>query len=52
MSWRMTHSEPWFANHVATLEIGGRQATVTFEKAITEDSGEPGLQGIYERRLV
>ncbi|HLL56608.1 MAG TPA: alkaline phosphatase family protein, partial [Rubrobacteraceae bacterium] len=52
MSWRMTHSEPWFENHVATLEIGGRQATVTFEKAITEGSGEPSLQGIYERRLV
>jgi hypothetical protein len=52
MSWRMTHREPWFENHVATLEIGGRQATVTFEKAITEGSGEPSLQGIYERRLV
>jgi hypothetical protein len=52
MSWRMTHSEPWFENYVATLEIGGRQATVTFEKAITEGSGEPSLQGIYERRLV
>jgi hypothetical protein len=48
----MTHQKPWFENHVATLELQGRRATVTFEKAITEGSGEPDLQRIYERRLV
>jgi PhoD-like phosphatase len=52
MSWRLTHDEPWFENHVATLELDGKHARITFEKAITGSSGEPGLEKIYERRLV
>jgi hypothetical protein len=51
ITWRLTHDEPWFENHVATLELDGRRAGITFEKAVLQDSGEPGLQEIYERRL-
>ncbi len=51
MSWRLTHRRPWFENHVATLELEGRQATVTFEKSVLDGSGEPGLERLYERRL-
>jgi hypothetical protein len=52
MSWRLTHDEPWFENHVATLELGGRHASITFERAIQDDSSEPGLRKIFTRRLV
>jgi hypothetical protein len=51
MSWRLTHDEPWFQNHVATLKINGREATLTSEKAVLDSSGEPDLQEIHERRL-
>ncbi|MDQ3943046.1 MAG: alkaline phosphatase family protein, partial [Actinomycetota bacterium] len=52
MSWRLTHQELWFENQVATLELEGRRATLTFEKAVLDGSGEPDLEKIYERRLV
>jgi len=51
ISWHLTHDEPWFENHVATLQLDGQRAKITFEKAILNDSGEPGLQEIYELRL-
>jgi hypothetical protein len=51
MDWRLTHSEPWFENHVATLELDGPHAKITFEEAIQNNSGEPDLQSIYERNL-
>jgi hypothetical protein len=51
MSWHLTHNKPWFENHVATLELDGRHASITFEKAVQDDSGEPGLQKIFACRL-
>ncbi len=51
ISWRLTHDKPWFENHVATLVLEGRRATLTFEKAILNSSGEPDLERIYERCL-
>jgi hypothetical protein len=51
ITWRLTHDEPWFENHVATLELDGPNAGITFEKAVLQDSGEPGLQEICERPL-
>jgi hypothetical protein len=51
LSWRLTHDEPWFENHVATLELDGKHAKITFERAVTGSSGEPSLEKIYERRL-
>ena len=51
MSWHLTHNEPWFENHVATLVFDGRQAHITFERAIQEDSDEPGLQEIFTHPL-
>jgi PhoD-like phosphatase len=52
MNWRLTHESLWFENQVATLELNGRQATLTFEKAVLDGSGEPGLEKIYEYHLV
>ena len=51
LTWRLTHDYPWFENHVATLQLDGRSARIFFEKAILEDSREPGLQEIFNRRL-
>jgi hypothetical protein len=51
MSWRLTNQELWYENQVATLELEDQQATLTFEKTILDDSGEPGLKTIYERKL-
>jgi len=51
VSWHLTHDKPWFENHIATLELDGRNASITFERAIQNDSGEPGLQKIFARRL-
>jgi hypothetical protein len=51
MSWHLTHDRPWFENHVATLELEGRQANITFEEAFTDAAGEPGLRRIFTRRL-
>ena len=52
VSWRLTHERPWSENNVASIVLEGQQATPTFEKAALDDSGEPGLEKIYERRLV
>jgi hypothetical protein len=51
LGWCLTHDEPWFENHVATLELDGRRARITFEEAVQGGSREPGLRKIYERRL-
>jgi hypothetical protein len=52
MRWRLTHEGLWFENQVATLELEGREATLTFEKAVLDGSGEPQLEKICEYRLV
>ncbi len=52
LTWRLTHDEPWFENHVATLELDSQRAKITFERAVTDGSGEPSLEKIYERHLI
>jgi hypothetical protein len=51
ISWHLTHDEPWFENHVATLELDGRHASLTFEIATQDGQGEPGLREIFACRL-
>jgi hypothetical protein len=51
LSWRLTHEEPWFENHVATFELDGQHAKITFEEAVQDDSGEPELREIYLRPI-
>jgi hypothetical protein len=50
LSWRLAHDAPFFDNQVATLELEGRGATITFEGAFL-DGEEPGLQELYSLRL-
>ena len=49
--WRLAHEEPWFANHVSTLQLRGREASLKVEKTGPEETGEPLLRTILERRL-
>jgi hypothetical protein len=51
LRWSLTHKEPWFANHVSTLEFRGREASLKVEKTTPEDAGKPRLHEILERRL-
>src|SRR5918997_3000643 len=46
--WRLTHKEPWFENHVSTLMLRGREATLKVEKTTPEDTEEPHLHKILE----
>ena len=51
LRWHLLHGEPWFDNHVSSLAIRGREASLRVEKTIPEDAGEPHLYPILERRL-
>ena len=51
VGWRLTHDEPWFDNHVSTIEFRGREATLRVEKTTPENAGEPRLYTILEHRL-
>jgi hypothetical protein len=51
VEWHLMHEEPWFDNHVSTLELRGREAKLKVEKTTPEDAGEPRLYPLLERRL-
>ena len=51
LCWRLMHEKPWFDNHLSTLELRGRQATLKVEKTIPEDAGEQRLYTLLEQRL-
>jgi hypothetical protein len=51
LAWRLTNDATFFDNQVATLEFEGRQATITFEKAVLDTSKEPVLEKLYRYRL-
>jgi hypothetical protein len=51
VTWRLTHDHPWFQNQVATLQLDGQSSRITFEEAVTSDSGEPGLRKMFARSL-
>jgi hypothetical protein len=54
VGWRLTHKRPWFSNHLGTIELEGRQATLNVERTVpvgTENPDEARLQKILEHRL-
>ncbi|HKH11548.1 MAG TPA: alkaline phosphatase D family protein [Rubrobacter sp.] len=51
LAWSLTHDEPFFDNQVATLDLDGPRAEITFEGAVLDGSGEPGLKKLYRHRL-
>jgi hypothetical protein len=51
ISWRMTHDAAFFDNQIVTLELDGRSATITYEKAVLDAANEPALEKLYRHRL-
>ncbi len=41
----------FFDNQIATIELGNRNATITFQKAVLDASKEPTLEKLYQHRL-
>ena len=51
ITWRLLHDDPWFDNHISTLKLRGREASLQVEKTTPEDNGEPRLEKILEHKL-
>ncbi|MGH3087997.1 MAG: alkaline phosphatase D family protein [Rubrobacteraceae bacterium] len=49
--WNLLHDEPWFDNHISTIEFKGREARITVEKTVPENAVEPDLYPILTRKL-
>jgi len=45
-TWEITRG-PWFENNLATLEIAGRNLSVTFECAIADGTDDPPLETVW-----
>jgi hypothetical protein len=50
-TWRMTHDAVFFENQIATLELEGRSATITFDKSVLDASKDPALEKLNRHRL-
>jgi hypothetical protein len=51
LSWDLVHQEPWFHNHISSLRIRNREATLKVEKTTPYNKDEPELFPILEHRL-
>src|ERR671921_1359306 len=51
IGWHLVHENPWFHNHVSSLEIRGRSARLKVERTTPENDDEPQLYRILEHRL-
>ncbi|MEJ7814863.1 MAG: alkaline phosphatase D family protein [Rubrobacter sp.] len=50
-TWRLANDAAFFDNQIATIELGNRNATITFQKAVLDASKEPTLEKLYQHRL-
>jgi len=51
ISWRLVHTEPWFDNQIAALELHHREARFRIEKTVPSDSLEPRLDTVLEHQI-
>ena len=51
LRWSLVHETPWFDNHISTIKLRGREASLVVEKTIPEDLGEPRLHPLLEHKL-
>ena len=49
--WNLVRRAPWFDNHISTINLRGRRATLKVEKTTPENAGEPHLEKIFEHKL-
>jgi PhoD-like phosphatase len=50
LTWEITDG-PWFDNQVATLDLDGRRATFSLDKAVGAGDEHPRLERVVSRRL-
>ena len=50
VGWRFLQPAT-FDNHVASIEIEGREAVLRLDKALPSDNGDPRLETVFERRV-
>ena len=51
LNWQLVHREPWFHNHISSLQIRDREATLKVEKTTPYNNDEPNLFPVLEHRL-
>src|SRR5215203_4981074 len=51
LSWHLVHREPWFHNHISSLQIREREATLKVEKTNPYNNDESNLFPVLEHRL-
>jgi hypothetical protein len=51
LSWQLVHREPWFHNHISSLQLRDREATLRVEKTNPYNDDKPNLFPILEHRL-
>jgi hypothetical protein len=51
LGWHLVHQKPWFHNHISSLRIRDRQATLRVEKTTPDNKDEPVLYPVLEHRL-
>jgi PhoD-like phosphatase len=50
IAWEITDG-PWYDNQIATLEVEGRSAHLTVERALPEAEGPPRLEAVLDTQL-
>ena len=51
IAWRLLHEEPWFENHIGTLELRGREASLKIEQPSSQAPEGQHLHKVFEYRL-
>ena len=51
LNWHLVHREPWFHNHISSLQIRNRKATLKVEKTTPENNDEPVLYPVLEHKI-
>jgi hypothetical protein len=51
IAWRLLHEEPWFENHIGTLELRGREASLKIEQPSSQALEGQHLHKVFEYRL-
>ena len=51
ITWRLLHEEPWFENHIGTLELRGREASLKIEQPSSQAPEGQHLHKVFEYRL-
>ncbi|HVF00712.1 MAG TPA: alkaline phosphatase D family protein [Rubrobacteraceae bacterium] len=51
ITWRLLHEEPWFENHIGTLELRGREASLKIEQPSSQAPEGQHLHRVFEYRL-